>query len=80
MCIVIKIDIYNLNKEYKQWYLNNFDIVAFLGFNENDANLCIFIKMCIGKFMILIFYDNDVLLENIDMRFIVETLYIINIF
>ena len=63
---------YNLDKVSRQWYLKTIEIVACLVYKENDTNPCIYFKLCMGKFMILIFYDNDLILENIDLSPIVE--------
>ena len=63
---------YNLNKVSRHMYLNNVEIIASLGLKKNDIDLCIYFKMCMSKFMILVLYDNDVILKNIDQCLIVK--------
>ena len=47
-------------------------MVAFVRFNENDANLCIHLKMCTIKFKIIVLFD-DISLEDNVMSLTVKT-------
>ena len=73
VCKLIKINMYNLNKVSKQWYLNIVEIIASLELKENNIDMFIWFNMCIGKFIIPILNNNDVPLENIDISLIVKT-------
>ena len=68
----MKIDMYNLNKGFRHWYLNIFEIVASHGFKEKDTNLSICFEMYMSEFIILVLYNNNVLLENIDLSPTIE--------
>jgi hypothetical protein len=48
-------------------------VIKKFGFKKNDVNNCIYTKMKGGKFIILVFYVDDILLASSDKRMLHET-------
>ena len=46
----------------RKWYLQFDVIVTSLGFKENNADQCIYMRMNMGSFVILVLYVDDILL------------------
>ena len=59
-----KIDMNNLNEVSRQCYLNIIETVTSFRFNKNYANLFIYFKIGKGRFMILVFCDDDILYKK----------------
>ena len=72
MCKLNK-SIYGLKQVFRQWYLKFNEIVPSLGFKENNADQCIYMRMSVDSFIILILYVDDVFLTSNDMNMLTET-------
>ena len=54
--------------------ISSFDrIVNSFRFKKNDANQCIYMKLIIGSFVILVLYSDDILIASIDVNMLTKT-------
>ena len=69
----LKKSIYGLKQASRQWYLKFDEIVTSLGFKENNADQCIYMRMSAGSFVILVLYVDDILLASNNLNMLIET-------
>ena len=62
----LKKSIYGLKQASRQWYLKFDDTVLSYGFVEMTVDRCIYMKVVGSKFIILVFYVDDILLAASD--------------
>jgi hypothetical protein len=65
--------IYELKQVYRQWYLKFDEIIRKIGFKENEEDNCIYAKFKNEKFIFLVLYVDDILLESSDAHLLLET-------
>ena len=68
----LKKPIYSLKQAFRQSYLKFDKVVTSLGFKENDVDWCIYLRLIMGWFMILILHIDDVLLVSTDKHMLNE--------
>jgi hypothetical protein len=64
--------IYGLNQASRQWYLKFDETIRNFGFKKNEEDNCIYVKFRNGKFIFLILYMNDILLDSSDVSLLLE--------
>jgi len=92
MVCKLKRSIYGLKQASRQWYLKFNDTIVSFGFKENIVDRCIYLKVSGSKFIILILYVDDILLDlgllsgtkrflsnNFEMKDMSEAYYVIGI-
>ena len=87
--------IYGLKQASRQWYLKFNNIIVSYGFVENTVDQCIYMKVSGSEFIILVLYVDNIFLatndvgllhnvkkflsNNFEMKYMVETSYVIEI-
>ena len=69
----LKKSIYGLKQASRQWYLKFDEVITSLGFVENKADHCIYLKTSGSKFLFLVLYVDDTLLASNDVNLLHET-------
>ena len=69
----LKKSINGLKRASCQWYQKFDKVIIFFGFKEKTVDQCIYHKINGSKFILLVLYVNDVLLENNDIGLLHET-------
>ena len=65
--------IYGLKQAFHQWYIKFHNVVSSVGFVENIIDQCLYLKTSRSKYIFLVLYVNDILLESNDMGLLHET-------
>jgi hypothetical protein len=65
--------IYGLKQASRQWYLKFDETIRCFGFKENEEDNCIYAKFRNRKFIFLILYVDDILLDSSDVSLLLET-------
>ena len=60
----LKTSIYGLKHASRQWYFKYHDTITAFGFKENTVDRCIYLKVSGSKFIFLVLYVDDILLDN----------------
>ena len=63
----LKKSIYGLKQASRQWYIKFNDTITSYGFVENTVDRCIYMKVSGSKFVILVLYVDDILLDANDI-------------
>jgi hypothetical protein len=69
----LKKSIYGLKQASKEWYLKFDEVIKKFGFIENQVDNCIYVKIKVGMFIILVLYVDDILLACSDKNLLHET-------
>ncbi|RVW67446.1 Retrovirus-related Pol polyprotein from transposon TNT 1-94 [Vitis vinifera] len=69
----LKRSIYGLKQASRQWYRKFDQVITSFGFKENTVDQCIYLKFSGSKFIILVLYVDDILLESSDVGLLHET-------
>ncbi|KAL0558869.1 hypothetical protein IC582_003451 [Cucumis melo] len=73
MVCKLKRSIYGLKQASRQWYLKFNDTITSFGFKENIVDRCIYLKISGSKFIILVLYVDDILLDTNDFGLLCQT-------
>ena len=65
--------IYGLKQASRQWYLKFDEVIKSYGFIENKKDNCIYVKIKVSSFIILVLYVDDILLASSDKNLLHET-------
>jgi hypothetical protein len=68
----LKKSIYELKQASRQWYLKFDKVVNKFGFDENQVDNCIYVKIKGSMFIILVLYVDDILLASSDKNLLFE--------
>ena len=69
----LKKSVYGLKQASRQWYLKFNDTITSFGFHENTVDRCIHRKISRSKFIFLVLYVDDILLDANDLGILYET-------
>ncbi|KAL1224686.1 Retrovirus-related Pol polyprotein from transposon TNT 1-94 [Cardamine amara subsp. amara] len=73
MVCKLKKSIYGLKQASRQWYLKFDEIITKFGFKENVLDPCIYLKITGSKFIFLVLYVDDILLDSNDLGLLHQT-------
>ena len=69
----LKISIYGLKQASHQWYLKFHQVVLSFGFEVNTIEDCVYHKFSGSRFMFLVLYVDDILLNSGDVELLRKT-------
>lgn len=67
MVCKLNISIYGLKQSSMQWYIKFDQVVSIFGFEENEIDDYIYLKVSGTKFIFLVLYVDDILLASLDL-------------
>ena len=72
----LKKSIYGLKQASRQWYLRFDSTITKFEFQENVEDNCVYAKFKNGKYIFLILYVDDILLDISDVNLLLETKFL----
>jgi hypothetical protein len=69
----LKKSFYGLKQASRQWYLKFDKTIWNFGFKENIEDTCVYAKFKNGRYIFLIMYVDDILLDSSDVSLLLET-------
>ena len=64
MVCKLKNSLYELKQASRQWYLNFDETLVTFEFKKNTIDRCIYLKVSGSKFIVLVLYVDDILLDT----------------
>ena len=73
MVCKLKKSIYGLKQASRQWYYKFHQVIISYGFEANVVDDCVYHKFSGSKYIFLVLYVNDIMLDSRDIGFLQET-------